>query len=135
MRRVTVMSQALVFLVGSMMCSVGGPPSLPSSPGLALAADALKIDELPKDSRQFRTQVEQILAKVDSLIGKLKGSPATEAVVLDLIQTRDNVAREVAKIESGPGDAKWASQEMRESVQAMLKLLQDQYEKAEAAAT
>ena len=135
MHRFTTMLQALVFLVGSTVCWVGGPPSSPLSPGLALAADALKIDELPKDSRQYRTQVEQILAKVDSLIGKLKGQPAAEAIVLDLIQTRDNVAREVAKIESGPGDAKWASQEMRESVQAMLKLLQDQYEKAEAVAT
>lgn len=98
--------------------------------GVVLAADSLKLDGLSKDPRQFRMQVDQILAKVDGVIEKLKKAPKAQALVLDLMQTRDNILRKIPKIDAAPGDAKWSSQEMRDSVQAMLMPLKDQYEKA-----
>jgi hypothetical protein len=102
----------------------------PGAPARALAADSLNVGGLPKDPKAYRDQVDQILKKVDVVIGKLKGNESAKALVLDLEQTRDNILREIPKIEAAPGDAKWSSQEMRESVDAMLKLLKDQYEKA-----
>ncbi|WP_447978972.1 hypothetical protein [Candidatus Nitrospira bockiana] len=96
----------------------------------AVAADSLKVDGLPNDPRQFRTSVEALIGQVDKLVAKLKASPEAQALVLDLIQTRDNVLREIAKLEGTPGDAKWNPKEMRESVEAMLKLMKAQYEKA-----
>ncbi|MER3423534.1 MAG: hypothetical protein C4293_10160 [Nitrospiraceae bacterium] len=83
--------------------------------GVVLAADSLKLDGLSQDPRQFRMQVDQILAKA-------------QALVLDLMQTRDNISRKIPKIDAAPGDAKWSSQEMRDSVQAMLMPLKDRYE-------
>ncbi|MDE3244397.1 MAG: hypothetical protein KGO52_16985 [Nitrospirota bacterium] len=99
-------------------------------PGIAIAAESLNIEGLSKDPKAYRAQVEQILKKVDGLIEKLKGHQSAHALVLDLEQTRDNILREIPKMEVAPGDAKWGAQEMRDSVQAMLKLLKDQYEKA-----
>lgn len=98
--------------------------------GLVFAAESLKLEGLAKDPKQFRTQVDQILAKVDGMIEKLKQDPKALALVLDLMQTRDNILREIPKIDAAPGDAKWTAQEMRESVQAMLMLLKEQYDKA-----
>jgi hypothetical protein len=103
--------------------------------GIARAADSLKIDGLPNDPRQFRAQVEQVIAKVDGVVQKLKGNQTAQALVLDLMQTRDNIMREIGKMDGAPGDAKWSPQEMRDSVNAMLRLLKDQYEKATAAAS
>jgi hypothetical protein len=65
---------------------------------------------------------------VDALIGKLNGKGASPAL-LDLIQTRDNVLRELPKVESAPDGAKWTAKDARESVDAMLRLLKQQYEK------
>lgn len=101
---------------------------------VALAADALKADGLPSDPRQFRAAVDQLLAKVDSVIAKLKSTPGAQGMVLDLMQTRDNVLREISKIDGAPGDAKWNAKEMRESVESMLKLMKEQYDKAAATA-
>lgn len=101
-------------------------------PAVSWAADTLKIDGLPNDPRQFRTSVDPLIAKVDKLIEKLKATPNAPPIVLDLIQTRDNVLREIVKIEATPGDAKWTPKEMRESVESMLKLMKDQYDKASA---
>jgi len=98
--------------------------------GIVLAADGLKLEGLSNDPKQFRAQVDQALAKVAGLIEKLKSNPNARPIVLDLMQTRDNVLRELPKIEAAPGDAKWTSQEMRDSVKAMLMLLKDQYDKA-----
>lgn len=50
--------------------------------GVACAADVLKIDDLAHDPKQFRTQVNQLISKADSLIAKLKANPNNEAVVL-----------------------------------------------------
>jgi hypothetical protein len=50
-------------------------------------------------------------------------------VVADLMMTRDNVAREIYKVQNKPDGSKWGA-EMRESVDDMLKLLAVQYEKA-----
>ena len=97
---------------------------------VAFAADVLKIDSLSTDSKQFRTQVDQLISKADSLIAKLKVNPNNQAVVLDLLQTRDDILREIPKIDSAPGDAKWTAQEMRDSVLSKLKLLKEQYDKA-----
>jgi hypothetical protein len=121
-----------IFVVGMILSLADGPRPL-SSTRVVFAADAVKIDGLSNDPRQFRIQVDQIIAKTDALIQRLKGNSSAQAIVLDLMQTRDNVLREISKIEASPGDAKWTVKEMRDSVQAMLKLLKDQYEKAEAA--
>lgn len=103
--------------------------------GVAFAADALKIDGLSSAPTQFRTQVEQLISKADSLIAKLKANPINNAVVLDLMQTRDDILREIPKIDSAPGDAKWTANEMRASVESKLKLLKDQYDKASGSAS
>lgn len=96
----------------------------------ALAADVLKIDSLSNDPKQFRAQVQQLLGRTDILIAKLKDNPALQPVVLDLLQTRDDILRELPKIDAAPGDAKWTAEEMEESVRAKLKLLKEQYDKA-----
>jgi hypothetical protein len=105
-------------------------PGLDRGYGIVLAAESLTIDGLASDPKQFRAQVDQIIAKVDRLIEKLRGTPTARAIALDLMQTRDNILREISKIEAAPGDAKWTSQDMRESVLSMLRLLKDQYDKA-----
>lgn len=107
-----------------------GMPGGQTGSGIVLAAEGLKVENLSNDPKQFRAQVDQALAKVSTLIEKLKSKPEARAIVLDLMQTRDNVLRELPKIDGNPGDAKWGSQEMRDSVKAMLMLLQEQYEKA-----
>ena len=60
-------------------------------PGVSLAADSLNVEGLPKDPKAFRAQVDQILSKATNLIDKLKGKEKALPVVLDLMQTRDNV--------------------------------------------
>lgn len=98
--------------------------------GVASAADSLTVDSLPNDARQFRFQVEKIIGKVDALIEQLRDKPNSRATILDLVQTRDDILREVPKLDSAPGDAKWSQKEMRESVQDKLRLLKGQYDKA-----
>jgi hypothetical protein len=97
---------------------------------LAFAADSLQIDSLSSNAKQFRNQVEQLVDKTDTLIAKLKPNPESQAVVLDLMQTRDDIMRELPKVDTAPGDAKWTAQEMIESVQSKLKLLKEQYDQA-----
>lgn len=127
----TIVRMALmVGIAGCMVLWLGDMPGQRGTSGVVFAADALKIEGLSNDPKQFRAQVDQILTKVDSLIKKLKTNPNVQAMVLDLMQTRDDILREIPKIESAAGDAKWTPQEMRDSVQAKLKLLKDQYDKA-----
>lgn len=102
--------------------------------GVAPASDTLTIDGLPKDPRAYRTQVALIIKKADALIEKLKSKPEARTAVLDIMQTRDNILREISKVENRPDGAKWFDQEMRDSVDAMLKLLKSQYDKAAEAA-
>lgn len=92
------------------------------------AAETISVDNLPKDAREFRRSVDQIVKKVDGLLGKLKDG-AADTAKLDLLQTRDNILREIEKLDSKDG-AKWSAAEARESVELMLKLLKAQYEKA-----
>jgi hypothetical protein len=93
-------------------------------------AQELKVDGLPTEPQAFKTHVQQILSKADAMIKKLKDKEEARAVVLDLIQTRDNVLRELLKAEARPDGAKWTNKEGRESIEAMLRLLKAQYEKA-----
>ena len=97
---------------------------------LALVAEELKVEGLPSDAKGFRAQIEQIISRVDRLIEKLKGNSEASAMVLDLIQTRDNVLRELPKVETQPAGSKWTEKEARESVDWMLRLLKAQYDKA-----
>lgn len=124
----------MTLLAGTMLVSLlvwlSDMPGSSWGSGIVFAADSLNVEGLPGDPRQFRSQVGQILTKADSLIKKLKANPSTQAIALDLMQTRDNILREIVKMEGAPGDAKWTAQEMKESVQAMLKLLKEQYDKA-----
>lgn len=125
------MKSALVISAAFGLLSVwpGGPVAQPGIPGAALAAE-LNVEGLPKEPKAFRAQVEQILGKVDSLVAKLKGNASALPVVLDLLQTRDNILREILKMEVTPEGAKWTLAEGRASVEAMLRLLAEQYEKA-----
>lgn len=129
-RRLEILAAVLVLgclFVWVMSAGLNGP----SSPGsVVFAAESLNIAGLPKEPRAYRVQVEQSLKRVDSLIERLKGKDDVKGLVLDLEQTRDNILREISKIETAPGDAKWTAQEMRDSVDAMLKLLKEQYDKA-----
>lgn len=109
-------------LVGATV-PVGGPHH-------ALAADELKVEGLPGDAKGFRAQIEQIISRVDRLIEKLKGNPNASTMVLDLIQTRDTVLRELPKVEHQPAGSKWTEKDARESVDSMLRLLKAQYDKA-----
>ena len=123
-----IISIAMVW--GCLLPRFENMPGSDGGPGIVFAADSLNIEGLPSDPRQFRSQVGQILTKADSLVKKLKANPSAQTFALDLMQTRDNILREIVKIDGAPGDAKWTAQEMRESVQAMLKLLKEQYDKA-----
>jgi hypothetical protein len=131
MGTMTTWKSALV--VGTLGCLAvwfGGAVPQMEVPGIALAADSLNVEGLPKDPKAFRAQVDQILSKATSLIDKLKGNEKALPAVLDLMQTRDNVLREIPKMESTPDGSKWTLDEGRASVEAMLKLLRDQYDKA-----
>ena len=92
-------------------------------------ADELNVEGLPKEPAAYKAKVDEIIAKVDQLIGKLKGDQSKFALVSDLMMTRDNVVREVYKVQNKPDGSKWGK-EMRDSVDEMLKLLATQYEKA-----
>lgn len=92
-------------------------------------ADSLNVEGLPKDVAAYKGKVDEIIAKVDQLIGKLKGDQSKFATVSDLMMTRDNVMRELYKVQNKPEGSKWGA-EMRDSVDDMLKLLATQYEKA-----
>jgi hypothetical protein len=104
-------------------------------PVLALAAEELKVEGLPSDAKGFRAQIEPIISKVDKLINKLKGNPNASTMVLDLIQTRDTVLRELPKVENQPAGSKWSEKDARESVEWMLRLLKAQYDKAASSAS
>lgn len=92
-------------------------------------ADSITVDGLPKDPAAYKAKVDEIIGKVDQLIGKIKGDAKKFALVSDLMMTRDNVMREVYKVQNKPDGSKWGA-EMRDSVDDMLKLLAVQYEKA-----
>jgi hypothetical protein len=104
---------------------MGGPTA-----GVAAAAEAFSVDNLPKDPKAYRAQVDKIIGTVDGLIAKLKGNKQAEAALLDLMQTRDNILREIYKVENQPDGAKWTAAQMQDSVTAMLRLLKSHYEKA-----
>lgn len=133
----SIRRQAVSLGVLSLSCLLFGLGDIRGFRGMsgnALAADVLKIDGLSNDPKQFRIQVNQLISKTDSLITKLRANPNNQAIVMDLLQTRDDILREIPKIDSAPGDAKWTAREMMESVQSKLKLLKDQYDKAAGAA-
>jgi len=117
---VAVVACCLVF-----MGLVAGPVA---PTGLAYAAE-LNVDNLPGDPKAFRAQVDQIVGRVSSIIEKAKDSKGTDPALLDLIQTRDNILREVPKVEHTPDGAKWTAKEAQASVQSMLKLLKTQLDK------
>lgn len=93
------------------------------------AAESFNVDNLPKDAKEFRRSVDQIIKRVDGLLNKLKDKPDALTALMDLMQTRDNILREIEKLDSKDG-SKWTAGEARESVELMLKLLKAQYEKA-----
>lgn len=101
----------------------------PVEPPRLAAADTISVDNLPKDAKEFRRSVDQIIKRVDSLLSKLKDKPDALTAWMDLVQTRDNILREIEKLDSKDG-SKWTASEARESVELMLKLLKAQYEKA-----
>lgn len=125
-RKLVVVGVAL----GVLAAWPGAFPGPFGGPGVAVAADALNIENLPKDPKAFRAQVTQIIGKVDGLIAKLKDNKEAEAALMDLMQTRDNVLREVSKVENTPDGSKWTADQMVNSVGAMLKLLKNHYDKA-----
>ena len=92
-------------------------------------ADELEVEGLPEEPAAYKAKVDGIIAKVDQVINKLKGDKEKFALVSDLMMTRDNVVREIYKVQNKPDGSKWGA-EMRESVDLMLQLLAVQYEKA-----
>ena len=133
MRRIQV--QAVCLFISGLLFGLSEIDGSRPVSGTALAADLLKIDGLSSDPKQFRIQVDQLISKTDSLVIRLRANPSNQAIILDLLQTRDDILRELPKIDSAPGDAKWTSREMMESVQSKLKLLKEQYDKAAGLAT
>jgi hypothetical protein len=129
-RRLTPHSVATLAAFGVLSLWLGGAPDRVGGAALALAAEELKVEGLSSDAKGFRAQTEQIISKVDRLIEKLKGNPNASTLALDLIQTRDNVLRELPKVENQPVGSNWTEKEARESVDWMLRLLKVQYEKA-----
>lgn len=97
------------------------------------ASAEIDLDGLSDNPKQFRAQVEQLVASADAMMTKLQNKTEHEALVLDLQQTRDDILRELPKVESKPGEAQWTTEEMVESVKSKLRLLKDQYEKASEA--
>jgi len=116
-----------LFLVG--LATLGWSLVEVVEPPRLAAAETLNVENLPKDAKEFRRSVDQIIKRVDGLLSKLQNKPEARAVWMDLVQTRDNVLREIEKLDSKEG-AKWTAAEARASVEHMLKLLKAQYEKA-----
>lgn len=129
-RRLSPQRVAILAAFGALYLWLADTTVHMGSAALALAAEELKVEGLPGDAKGFRAQIEQIIGKVDRLIEKLKGNPNASIMVLDLIQTRDNVLRELPKVEHQPAGSKWTEKEARESVDSMLRLLKAQYDKA-----
>jgi hypothetical protein len=129
-RRLGLQRIATLAAFGVLSLWLAGTTARMGGADLALAAEELKVEGLPSDAKGFRAQIEQIISKVDRLIEKLKGNPKASVTVLDLIQTRDNVLRELPKVENQPAGSKWTEKEARESVDWMLRLLKAQYDKA-----
>ena len=96
---------------GCLSVWLSGPAGQPGDFGIARAAETLNIDGLPKDPKTYRAQVDQILKKVDGLIEKLNGNQNAVPMVLDLLQTRDDILREIPKVETAPEGSKWTLQE------------------------
>ena len=92
-------------------------------------ADEIEVEGLPEEPAAYKAKVDGIIAKVDKVIDKLKGDKEKFALVSDLMMTRDNVMREIYKVQNKPDGSKWGA-EMRESVDLMLQLLAVQFEKA-----
>jgi hypothetical protein len=103
--------------------------------GTAVAsADELNVQNLPKDPAGYRDAIQKLIAKVDALLEKQKGNKQMEAAVQDLLQTRDNIFRELPKVEKAPDGAKWSPEEGRNSVDKMLLDLKLRYDKLAAGA-
>ncbi len=134
-RRLGPQRVATLAAFGILSLWFAGTPASMGGADLALAAEELKVEGLPGDAKGFRAQIEQIIGKVDRLIEKLKGNSNASTLVLDLIQTRDNVLRELPKVENQPAGSKWTEKEARESVDWMLRLLKVQYDKAAGSAS
>jgi hypothetical protein len=96
-------------------------------------ADELNVQNLPKEPRSYRESVEKLITKVDALLEKQKGNKQAESAVQDLLQTRDNIVRELPKVEKAPDGAKWFPEEGRNSVDKMLLDLKLRYDKLASA--
>jgi hypothetical protein len=134
-RRLGSQMVATLAAFGVLSLWLTGTTARMGGPDLALAAEELKVEGLPSDAKGFRVQIEPIISKVDKLIDKLKGNPNASTMVLDLIQTRDTVLRELPKVENQPAGSKWSEKDARESVEWMLRLLKAQYDKAASSAS
>lgn len=108
-----------------------GPAIIPGGIQPVWAEDTLDVENIPDDPKALRVKVEKTVGKVDGLINKLKSDPEKAHLVMDLQMTRDNLMRELPKVESGPNGSKWLASDMKESVTSMMKLLALQYEKAQ----
>jgi hypothetical protein len=99
------------------------------APGGA-CADELNVENLPKDPKEYRQAIEKIIVKVNALVEKQKNNKQAESSVLDVLQVRDNIFRELPKVEKTvPDGAKWWDAEGRSSVDKMLQLLKLRYDK------
>jgi hypothetical protein len=134
-RRLGLQTVATLAAFGVLSLWLTGTAARRGDPDLALAAEEWQVEGLPRDPKSFRAQIEQIISRVDKLIEKLKRNPNASTTILDLIQTRDTVLRELPKVENQPPGSKWSKKEARESVEWMLRLLKAQYDKAASSAS
>lgn len=122
----------LAVLVPCLSLSLMGIWGILALPPGAQAADELKVEGLPQEPEAYKQQVDRIVDRVDALIDKMKTEKSGDSALLELIQARDNVKEEALKVVYHPEEAKWTTDEARESTDAMLKFMKAQYEKASA---
>ena len=133
MHRLALMHLALI---GALIC--GGVLWQASVPAPA-RAEAIDVDSLPGNQKQYRSTVKKFLKKVDGMIANLKQNAGSldlpegkksERVILELISLRDITERELEKFDFTE-HGKFTEDEVRNSVNQALTLLGERYEAAE----
>jgi len=122
----------LAVLIPCLSLSLMGVWGALALPAGAEATEELKVEGLPQEPEAYKRQVDRIVERVDALIDKMSKEKSGEPALLELIQARDNVKEEALKVVYRPEEARWTTEEARESTDAMLKFMKAQYEKASA---
>lgn len=123
-------------VIGALLCGGGAWEAAAPAPA---QAEAIDIDSLPGNKKQYRSTVQKFLKKVDGMIAKLKQNAGSldlpegkrsDRVILELISLRDITERELAKFDFTE-HGRFTEDEVRNSVNQALTLLGERYEAAE----